>query len=157
MCSGLIVKPYSQPAYQSLMEVHNKPLLLHLAILLSKYSITSDPPMRLDTRKTTLVNAGKNGPESSSSMAIQIAVVFVASALRRGGGIQIIRGRISNLMEVKVLGILDRSKGNDESSSLKDCVSTQKWKKNPSSNTRSPMLSVRSTWSTKRARLGCAF
>jgi hypothetical protein len=66
-------------------EVHNKPLPLHLAILLSKYSIISNPPVRPDasedTWKATLVNAGKYGPESSSSMVIQIAVVFVRSAL----------------------------------------------------------------------------
>jgi hypothetical protein len=79
-----------------------------------------------DTWKATLVNAGKYGPESSSSMVIQIALVLVASALRRvPEGVQVVK-RISNLMEVKVLGNPDRSERNDESSSLNDCFETQK-------------------------------
>jgi hypothetical protein len=81
--------------------------------------------MRSNIVNTTLINAGKAGPESSLSMAFHIAIVFPASAMRIPEGISPQLVEIVSLMEVKiVLGDLEKRKGREESSPSKDFAST---------------------------------
>ena len=105
--------------------MYNKPFRLHRAILHSKYSDISNPSMRSNVN-TTFINAGKAGPESSLSMAIHISMVFLASAMRipEGFSSDFFLAEILSLMEVKVLGGLDKRKGSEESSPSKDGTPT---------------------------------
>jgi hypothetical protein len=80
--------------------------------------------MRLNIVITTLINAGKAGPESSLSMAIHISIAFPASAMGVPEGILFL-AEILRWMEVKVVfGDLDKRKGSEESSPSKDFAST---------------------------------
>jgi len=108
------------------LEMYSKPFCLHRTILHSRYSDISNPSTRLNIVNTTLVNAGKAGPESSLSTAIHIAIAFLASAMSISEGIsgQLFQAEILSLMEVKVLGNLDKRKGSEESSLSKDCAPT---------------------------------